>query len=425
VVVILADDLGLGDLSATGSTAIDTPNIDRMADQGTLLSNYYAPSPVCSPSRAGLLTGRLPSRTLTPDVYMGTGSLVNGLIEQYQKVTGTYALGNDGIPADEILLPEVLRSRGYATGLVGKWHLGIKDGQLPNDNGFDDFYGALFSNDMAPYRIYRNTDVVIDAPVDQSTLTRTLTTEAVSFIDRNRDRPFFLYYASPFPHYPAHASDEFAGTSQAGTYGDSVQELDWSVGQVMSALRRNGLAQRTMVVFTSDNGPWFEGDTSGLRGRKNSNYDGGQQVPFIAWMPGAVQAGRTAQGLTSGLDLFPTVLDLIGLPPPTDRIIDGVSLKAMLTDGDPSPRTRLLLEQGMTATALISDGFKYLDRTSSDMGRYWLFKQGPYLYDLAADPRESYDVSTKYPDEFARLQSELAAANVALEENVRGWLPPD
>ena len=208
--------------------AIDIPNLKRMAAEGTSLTNFYATASVCSPSRAGLLTGRYPVRTLISTPLLSTYNAMNIVMD----VLGRYSYDVQGIPKDEVLLPEVLHRRGYRTGLVGKWHLGGTPGYLPNDRGFDSFYGALWSNDDQPYAIYRDRQVAVPAPADENVLTRDFTLAAQDFIRSNKDHPFFLYLAHAMPHFPEHASAAFQGKSAAGLYGDAVQELDWSVGQV-------------------------------------------------------------------------------------------------------------------------------------------------------------------------------------------------
>ncbi len=421
IIVILVDDMGLGDLSIYGQDAISTPNIDALAENGMLATNYYTPSPISSPSRAGLLTGRYPTRSLSPNVFMDTDTAFSptGIL---MKLIGGYSYGVDGIPEDEILLSEVLQQAEYETALFGKWHLGIGEGQRPNDNGFDLFYGALYSNDMNPYRIYENDVVVYDDPVDQSNLTKILTEQIVTYIDDNKEQPFFIYYSSPFPHYPAIASDDFVNTSEAGEYGDCVQEIDWSVGEIMKTLEDNNLTENTIVVFTSDNGPWFEGDTNGARGRKGQSLDGGQRVPFIVSMPGTVEAGRISNELISGLDIFPTMLDLVGIDLPTDRIIDGISVLDFLKGGEDSGRDIYFLQNVKETTAVISDNFKYIDKTKSDMSSYSYVNMGPYLFDLSIDERESYDVKKHYPEKAEEMKVELETFRKEMDTNLRGWI---
>ncbi len=422
IVLIYVDDLGYGDLSITGSEAISTPNLDSMAENGVMLTDYYAPAPICSASRAGLLTGRYPMRTLTPGAYLDSESMMGHLKDLSEEFLGSYVWGNKGLPTDEILLSEVLQQADYETALVGKWHLGIKEDERPYNNGFDLFYGALYSDDMEPYKIYNNDVVIHDAPYDQSNMTKELTEVAVNFIEDNKDEPFFLYYASPFPHYPANASDDFIGSSKAGIYGDCVQEIDWSVGEILDTLESNGLSENTLVIFTSDNGPWFEGATGGSRGRKDTTYDGGQHVPFIVYMPGTIPAGEVYEGLMSGIDIFPTILSMAGIELPTDRVIDGMDMTTFLEGETDSPRETLMLNKNKNSFAMIAGDFKYMERTSSDNGTYWMMQQGPYLYNLETDPEEAYNVSDLYPEIAQEMKETIDAYKEEIKSNIRGWI---
>lgn len=421
VVVIYVDDMGYGDLSCTGATAISTPNIDALAEGGVLLTNYYAPAPICSASRAGLLTGRYPIRTLTSGAYMDTEGMSGHISNLIELAKGTYPYQNTGLPTDEILLPEVLQQAGYETALVGKWHLGIKEKERPNNRGFDLFYGALYSDDNDPYRIYHNSEVLHDAPYDQSGMTKELTEAATQFIEENKDEPFFLYYASPFPHWPSNASEEWLGTSDAGLYGDCMQEVDWSVGEIMSTLEENDLLENTLVIFTSDNGPWYEGATGGQRGRKDTNYNGGSHVPCIAYMPGTIPEGEVYDGLMSGVDIFPTVLSMLDIDLPQDRIIDGMDMWRFLTGESESPRTEIFLNKDKSTFALIENNFKYLERSYSENGTYWMLQQGPFLYNLDADPEEAYDATTHYPEVAEEMAQKITDFKTSLHDNIRGW----
>lgn len=421
VVLIYVDDMGYGDLSCTGATAISTPNIDALAEEGVLLTNYYAPAPVCSASRAGLLTGRYPIRTLTTEVYMDTEGINGHIADMIEAVQGVYQYLNNGLPTDEILLPEILQCAGYETALVGKWHLGIREEERPYNRGFDLFYGALYSDDNSPYRIYRNREVVHPEPYDQTGMTKELTEVAQQFIEDNQDGPFFLYYASPFPHWPSQASDKWLGTSQAGIYGDCMQEVDWSVGEIVKTLEECGLTENTLVLFASDNGPWYDGATGGQRGRKGMNYNGASHVPFIARMPGTIPAGEVYDGLMDGVDIYSTVLSYAGLAEPTDRIIDGIDMWSYLTGETPSPRTSLFLNKDKSTFAVIDGNFKYLERSGSENGNYWMLQQGPFLYNLDADPEEAYDVTTHFPEKAAELAEKVAEFKAELKKNIRGW----
>lgn len=421
VVVILVDDMGYGDLSCTGSNAIKTPNIDNLASNGTLFENYYAPNPICSASRAGLLTGRLPIHTLTCGAYMDTETISGHLASQLQCILGTYPYMNTGLPTDEILLPEILQKVGYTTGLFGKWHLGVKDKEFPTNRGFDRFFGALYSDDMKPYRVYDDNKLLHKEPYNQTNLTKELTNECLSFIDKNKEDPFFLYYASPFPHWPATCSEEWVNTSKGGVYGDCMQEVDWSVGQILNKLNQEGLTDNTLVIFTSDNGPWYEGATGGDRGRKGTKYNGGSHVPLIVSMPNTLPKGNISKELTSGLDIFPTILSMIGVNQPTDRIIDGIDMWSCWKNSTISPRKQIFMNDDKDSFALIENNFKYIEKSASEIGRYWNLQAGPFLYNLETDKEEAYDVSRLYPEIAEQMSNEIKEFKKELSKNIRGW----
>jgi arylsulfatase A len=415
IIVILCDDLGLGDLE---STAINQPNLRRMADEGTRLNNFYASASVCSPSRAGLLTGRYPVRTLISTPLLSTNNILNPVMD----VLGRYSYNVRGIPKDEVLLPEVLKRRGYRTGMVGKWHLGGTAGYLPNDRGFDSFYGAKWSNDDTPYAIYRDRQVENPAPADQDNLTHNFTVEALNFIQANKDQPFFLYLAHAMPHFPVHASAAFQDTSVAGRYGDAVQEIDWSVGQVLTILKQLGLDNKTMVVFSSDNGPWMEGNPGYLRGRKLEWFEGGFRVPFIARWPGVIPAGMTNPELSINFDLFPTYLNLAGAAQPDDRIIDGKDILPVLKGESPSPHVIFYYYDTRTLVAVRYRQWKYVRHHLTDIAAYWPLKQGPFLFNLDTDPNESYSLIDSEPDMATKLSGMLETFEAEMKANLRGWL---
>ncbi len=415
IIIILCDDLGSGDLD---SPALDLPNLRRMTAQGTRLTSFCATASVCSPSRAGLLTGRYPVRTLITNPLMSTCDAMNILMD----ILGRYSYNVQGIPRDEILLPEVLGRRGYRTGLVGKWHLGGTSGYLPNDRGFDSFYGALWSNDDPPYAIYRDREVEIPAPADQNLLTRNFTRESVNFIQTNKNHPFFLYLAHAMPHYPVHASAEFQGKSVAGLYGDAVQELDWSVGQVLDTLKQLGLDEKTLVIFSCDNGPWWQGNPGYLRGRKLLCFEGGFRVPFLARWPGIIPPAATSAEMSMNFDLFATCLQLAGVPLPQDRIIDGKDILPLLKGEAPSPHDRFFYYDTRTLIAVRYEHWKYHRRYRTDNAAFWPLGQGPFLFDLETDPNESYDLTENQPDRAAEMAAMLDAFEAKIEKNLRGWL---
>jgi uncharacterized sulfatase len=418
IVLIFVDDLGYGDLGCYGSQAIRTPHLDRMAAEGVRMTQFNASAPLCSPSRAGLLTGRYPIRTHVTMPLYPAGSFMDLAFN----VAGAYAHGVRGIPEDEVLLSELLQRRGYKTALLGKWHLGDRSPHLPNENGFDHFYGAYYSNDERPYAIYRNDQIEIPAPADQNTLTPHLTREAIAFIRDNAERPFFLYYAQPFPHIPLHASEAFRGRSEAGLYGDVVQEIDWSVGQIMRTIRELNLERRTLVLFTSDNGPWWQGSAGLTRGRKNLPFEGGYRVPLIARWPGVLPEGSINDQGSINLDLFATCLSVAGIPMPDDRVIDGRDILPVLQGRALSPHEALYYYKGRRLLGVRQGDWKYLRRHMTDNGGYASLSQGPFLFNLETDPNESYSLIESEPAIARQLAQMLDDWDAELERNPRGWL---
>jgi len=417
IVIVLADDLGHGDLSGPGVGLIRTPQLDRLADDGVSLSNFCAAAPVCTPSRTALLTGRYPIRThLTLPLYPTghpAGLALNAI--------GRYPYGVTGIPEDELLLPELLSRRGYRTALVGKWHLGDQVHHLPNDRGFGFYYGALYSNDVTPFAVYRNDKIEIPAPAPQEFLTRDYTREAVRFIQEQGKSPFFLLLAHTMVHEPLHASPEFRGRSGAGLYGDALEEIDWSVGEILRTLREQGLEEKTLLVFTSDNGPWWQGSSGGLRGRKNNLMEGGFRVPFLARWPGVLPAGAVRDGLAVNFDLFTTCLLAAGIPLPDDRIIDGRDLMPLLQGKAASSQDTFYYYFGHELGAVRSGDWKYHRRAMSDNGGYPIFRHGPFLFHLDRDPTESYSLIESEPERASRLSRMLDEWEAGIAANRRGW----
>lgn len=419
-IIVLLDDLGYGDLGVYGGRSISTPNIDSLASGGLRFTAYYSAASVCSPARAALLTGRYPPRAGVPMVLAPTGSLPAML----NRVMGT----NDRLPAEEITVASALQSAGYATAAFGKWHLGDYSPSLPNDHGFDEFIGVLHSNDMAPLPLWSNREIIEEHPMDQTKLTGRFTDEAIRFIRQHRDDPFFLYVPHVFPHRPLHASAEQRGRSRGGRYGDIVEDLDRSVGQIVNVLHELNLEENTLVLFTSDNGPWFQGSTGATRGRKMGSFDGGTRVPMIASWPGRISPGLRVDDPVVSVDLFPTILELADIEIPTDRVIDGSSLTGLFGKFNPVPTRPIYYYLGTSLTAVRAGHFKYYDRQATIMGVPFrrLFLQpatieGPWLFDLSLDGDESYDVSQHYPADFARLRRLFDARNREMHENLRGW----
>ena len=395
IVVIFADDLGYGDLSCFGSKTIRTPNLDRLASEGARLTQFYSCAPNCTPSRGGLLTGRYPIRT----------GLVRVLFPK-DKV---------GIDPEEITLAEALKARGYATGMVGKWHLGCMPEHLPTKHGFDSYLGIPYSNDMKPTPLYRN-DEVLEEPAVQPTLTKRYTEEAVRFVKSAKDKPFFLYFAHTFPHVPLHVSDEFKGKSKAGLYGDVVEELDWSVGEVAKAIKDAGADRNTFVFFTSDNGPWLvkkeHGGSAGpLRDGKGTPYEGGVREPAIAWFPGKIPAGRvvTDPGIT--LDLFPTCVALADGKLPADRPYDGKNIWPVLSGTGTAGEREFVIYHNGELRSLRSGKWKYL----RSVGKF-----PEQLYDLEADTAESKNLLESEPETAKRLAARIQEIHA---DNLKGARP--
>lgn len=321
VIIIFTDDQGYADVGAFGSVNIKTPNLDRMAAEGMKFTDFYVPAPVCTPSRAGLLTGCYPQRLSMAVMPRGTSG-----------GTGLVLFPNSpgGIHSDEITIPEMLKEEGYATAMVGKWHLGHLPPFLPTRHGFDSYFGIPYSNDMKPCPILRDEEV-IEEPADQTTITERYTDEAVAFIREKKDEPFFLYVAHSMPHIPLYVSEKFAGKSAGGLYGDVIETIDWGVGEILNTLDELKLSKNTLVVFTSDNGPWLIfGDEGGfatpLRAGKGTTYEGGMRVPGIMRWPGTIPAGSVTSEVTSTIDMLPTIAEITGAKVPDDRVIDGHSI---------------------------------------------------------------------------------------------------
>lgn len=408
LIVILADDLGYGDLGSYGHPTIRTPALDRMAAEGTRFSDFYVAAPVCTPSRAALLTGRLPVR-------FGMYGAKQRVLRENSKT---------GLPPSEITLAEALKDRGYATALVGKWHLGHLPEFHPMRHGFDEFFGLLFSNDMeAGKPALRRGEEILEAPADQATLTLRYTREAVAFIERNRKRPFFLFMSHNAPHTPLFASPRFAGKSLRGRYGDVVEELDAGAGAILQTLRRLRLARNTLVVFLSDNGPWLsqreDGGSAGLlRSGKGSTWEGGMRVPAIAWWPGRVPAGRVTSDVASALDIFPTFLALAGAALPTDRPIDGADLRPLLFGAAaPPPRQPMFFYRDERLQGVRKGPWKMYVETQAPYGAPPQAHAPPLLFNLAVDPSEQFDVAAAHPDVIEDLRA-------AMRSHQAGWTAP-
>jgi len=394
IVYIFADDLGYGDLSCYGAKDINTPNIDQIAKQGIKFTEFYSASSVCSPSRAALLTGRYPQR-------MGINTVF-------------FSESFTGIPDKEITIPEILKEKGYATGIVGKWHLGHHSKYLPLQHGFDEYFGIPYSNDMESV-VYMRGNEVESYKVKQQYITKTYTKEAQKFITKNKDNSFFLYIAHSMPHVPLYASEEFIGTSKRGLYGDVVQELDWSVGQILKSLREHGILENTLIVFSSDNGPWLamkeDGGSAGdLREGKTFTFDGGMKVPTVAMWKNRIPQGIINNEVASQMDWFPTIANITGSSIPKGLVIDGLDISKVLTDKGNRKNSDLLFLDGKQLQGYRSGQWKVKLPYKGFRGNKWkqLVKaHDTLLFNLNTDPGEKNNLFEKYPEKAKEILKEM------------------
>ncbi|MEM6722752.1 MAG: sulfatase [Bacteroidota bacterium] len=450
ILLIMADDLGYGDLSCYGSPAIKTPHLDSLAAQGMRFTQHYAGASVCSPSRAALMTGRYPARAgfsavITPDempygkrflmrmgkVFDQLGALDYGKRSKY-----------NGLRHQEVTLAECLKLAGYRTGISGKWHLGdlkVHEEFNPMYHGFDDFLGLNAANDEPPAALFdRDSMLIEDVGYDQDFLTRIFAERAIEFIEQAPEAPFFYFLSFTAPHLPLVPSEEFKGTSKGGIYGDVVEEMDHYIGTVLNKLDELGLADNTIVLFTSDNGPWFKGSAGDFRGRKGQSYEGGFRVPFIAKWPDRIPAGTTCDAAVMNFDVFPTLLDIAGLENPSDRIIDGKDLQPLWANPDQeSLHDYLFFYHFDNVEGVLSNQWKYFDNinhfvwpilldrkglVTHDIAKGFFDEQHPNLYDLDMDQRENYDLMHHYPEVVDSLQQVIRNWEAEMERNPEGWL---
>ena len=417
IVLILTDDQGYADVGVYGAAGFKTPNLDALAANGVRMTHHYATQAVCSASRASILTGLYPNRI---DMH-------GALFPQSER----------GIDTALTTLPELLRRRGYATGMFGKWHLGDLPPHLPLQNGFDEWYGIPYSNDMWPTHpsndyfkfyalpVFENDRVVDSIHTDQSNLTTELTERSVDFIHRHRKEPFFLYVPHPQPHVPLFVSDKFRGKSARGLYGDVIMELDWSVGQIMEALDENGLTDNTLVIFTSDNGPWLAygdhaGSTGGLREGKQTTFEGGQREPFLVSYPGKLPPGRVVDVPTMGIDLLPTLAGVAGAELPAAYPLDGKDIWQVWTgESNQSPQEAYFFYYNRNELRGVRSGewkLHFPHTYNSMEGRPGGSDGLPaeteqrtltevHLYHLINDPNETTNVAQEHPEVVARLST--------------------
>ncbi|MCG8306893.1 MAG: sulfatase [Cytophagales bacterium] len=426
IIILFTDDQGYGDVGAYGSTNIETPHLDRMAEEGMRFTNFYVAASSCTPSRAALLTGCYPQR-------VGLPAVVN---DQSDK----------GLSASEFTIASYLKQNGYSTGMFGKWHLGHHPEFMPTRHGFTEFYGIPYSMDMWPWHpkpshpypalpLYDREEVVEYNP-DVNQMTAVFTEKAVDFIKRNKDNPFMLYVPYSQPHVPLGVSDKFKGKSKAGRYGDVIMEIDWSVGEIMKTVKELGISNRTLILFTSDNGPWLTygnhaGSTGGLREGKGTVFGGGQKVPFIAWMEGSVPAGKVEDRMVSALDILPTVVSVTKSNMPRVNPVDGRDIWPILTGrGDVESKPFFFVKtdevQGVRKgkwklhvphkyRVVLSKGADGLPGEQDNFGG----SIGLSLYNIDKDPAESKNVASKYPKVVAQLQKLIKEFESDLAENSR------
>lgn len=432
-VVVFIDDMGYGDIGTQGATGWTTPNLDQMAAEGMRFTNFYSAQPVCSASRAGLLTGCYPNR-------IG----ISGALFPHHKI---------GINPDEITIAEMLKEKGYATGCFGKWHLGHHKEFLPLQHGFDDYVGIPYSNDMWPIKVDgtrfkpnegrghfpdlpliegNETAELITTLQGQDKLTTLLTEKAVEFINRNADKPFFVYLPHPMSHIPLGVSKKFKGKSKQGFYGDVMMEIDWSVGQLTKALKANGVEDNTVLIFTTDNGPWLNygnhaGSSGGLREGKTTSWEGGQRVPFIVKWPDNIPAGTICDKLGCAIDLLPSFAEIANAPLPKNKI-DGVSITSLWKGNiDAEPRKDIWFYYGKNNLNAVRKGnwklvlphtwSSYDTEPGNDgYGGKRLKKdvESPQLYNMMRDPGEQFNVIEYYPEKVEELMKVVEAARLEL-----------
>ena len=431
IVLILTDDQGFQDIGPNGAIDFQTPHIDQLASEGVVLDNYYAPQAVCSASRAGILTGCYPNRI----------GIHNALMPN----------ANKGLNPSEVTLAELLKTKGYATGIFGKWHLGDHKEAMPLNHGFDEYFGIPYSNDMLPNHPYQGkwfdfdplflyeNEKVIDTLTDQSQLTTQITEKSVAFINKHKDEPFFLYVPHPQPHVPLFVSDKFKGTSKRGLYGDVIMEIDWSVGQIMKTLKENGLEENTIVIFTSDNGPWLSygnhaGSALPYREGKGTAWEGGQREPFVIKYPKEIPMGKRSHTPVMGIDVLPTLAKQVDASLP-DHPIDGKDVWEVFTlKTDKSPQEAYFFYYRVNELHAVRSGdwklyfpHRYRSMNGQTPGKDGI--PGDYiqidlkeqeLYNLVNDERETTNVASQYPEIVKQLNDLADQMRAKLGDNLSG-----
>jgi arylsulfatase A-like enzyme len=426
IILIFADDLGYGDVGCFNDDCpFETPRLDQMAAEGARLTSFYVPTPYCAPSRGTILTGRYPFR--------------HSVVRNPAPDAG---MSNFGLPPSEITIAELLKSAGYATAAYGKWHLGHQPKWLPRTQGFDEYFGILYSNDMFPVQLVEN-ETVVEYPVVQASLTRRYTDRALRFIETHQQQPFFIYLPHAMPHKPLAVSDNFyTPATPDNLYADVIAELDSAIGELLDKLKQLNLDRKTLVIFTSDNGPWFGGSTGGLRGMKGRTWEGGLRVPLIARMPGVIPAGVANSNIAASIDMLPTLCRVAGVDPPSDRTIDGCDIMSLLQSSDAeSPHDAVFGMQGQFLATIRSGKWKLhvrnpgrpmMSHLSEEQKAHWQDPRGPdgvillapyeqakpnqhpglvegdapkkmMLFDLEADRGEQHDIAAEHPEVVERL----------------------
>ncbi len=417
-IIIFTDDQGYGDLGCYGHPTIKTPNIDKMAIEGQRWTNFYVAANVCTPSRAALLTGRHAVRS---GMYSKRGKRV------------LFPDSEGGLPSTELTIAKHLQRNGYRTACIGKWHLGHLSRFLPTSHGFDYYYGIPYSNDMdriesidqikassEPKVEYFNVPLmqntkIIERPADQKVITKRYTAEVLKFISENKAKPFFIYLAHSMPHVPLFVSADFEGRSERGLYGDVIEEIDWSVGQIIRALKKDGLDRNTVVIFTSDNGPWalykeLSGSAGPLRGAKATGYEGGVRVPAIFWSPGRIKPAVISD-MGSTLDILPTLSKLAGVDLPIDRQYDGYDLSEVLMSQKQSPRNDMIFYHDEKIFAARKGPYKLYFYRNNPIGYPEKLEklESKELFNLQHDPSERYNISDIHPEVIKEIEAMVRA----------------